>query len=451
MRKVVNISPGLSVGLSSKTAIEVTRKAVEPDAVATGMVTTGEPWSRWGPRNKYPLDVIDENSQDTTSMGALNFKVAAHYGGGPMLFRKEYDDKGKEIHIPLPMEKYPMVEDFFFENDIENFLQSIIADFEWWNRYHVQYIPNKPKTRILKINSGIGADGSFNYMRTKDIRKAKRNPKTGQIPGFYHSGDWSEGQPQAAFLPAFNKNQPFKLGNAVYEHKVASISNDYYITPGWQANMRWLGIARKIQEWINANIDNSINIKYHIEIPQQYFYDLFPKDRYDTDEEWQAAMDEHEEGLKKSIDEALAGSKNASKTFYTKFAVDESGNPLPGWKFNVIKNEINDTAWLTADQVAASRILTAHGVPPSLAGIIISNTSSGSASDVREQFNYYLQMRTVMPRQTTTEWFYLVKRYNNWPKELHLGFKQIILQSLDQNKSGKAVENEPTPTSQNPM
>ena len=72
---------------------------------------------------------------------------------------------------------------------------------------------------------------------------------------------------------------------------------------------------------------------------------------------------------------------------------------------------------------------------------------SGSGSDLREQFNFSNQVLFGIGRQTTLEPFNVVKRRHNWPKDLHLGYKEVVLQSLDQNKSGFAVQNEEAPTS----
>ena len=137
-------------------------------------------------------------------------------------------------------------------------------------------------------------------------------------------------------------------------------------------------------------------------------------------------------------------------------ALDNEGKPIPGWKITVLENHIQDEAWLKAYGTGAAAICTGHGVPPSLAGMILSNgLGTGSGSDVREQFNFFLQLNTVQPRQTTTEWWRYISRFNNWQKnlfiplfgrELHIGFKNIILQSTDQNKSGYVKENEPDPT-----
>lgn len=424
--------------------IEVTQSKVEPDAVGTP-VLSAEKYSRWGIDNKYPLHIIEKAKQDPVSMRAIGFKADAHYGKGPQLMKKIFE-KGKTIFEPVDILGFPEIDDFFYQNDIENFLQSITQDYEWFERYHVEYRLNKSKSKILRVTSGYDDEGSVNTLRTKDIRKAKRDKQSGQMPGFYISGDWTEAKPLTKFIPSFRKSEPLRYARAMYEHKRTSISNDYYITPGWYSSLKWLEVTSKIPEWINSNIENSMNIKYHIQIPEKYFLDLYPRGQYADEALWQEAVSNAEFVLKQQLDDYLTGKKNVHKAFYSKFAVDEMGNIMPGWKIETVTNDLKDEAWLKADQAASVRILTAHGVDPTLAGIVIGNTSAGSGSDLREKFNYHMQLNTVIPRQTTTEWFEIVKRVNGWDKDLVIGYENIILDTLNNNKSGFQSQFEPTPT-----
>lgn len=440
-QQLVEIEQGVHFAAASGSILETTKYQIEPDTDPINSASsTAYPWAYWGSDNNYPQRIIDENTEESASAGALRFKRNAHYGGGLYFYKEEIDAKGNRVKKEILEHELPAeINKFWFENDIENFQQGIIADFEWWNSYHVQYIPNEPKTKIVGVS----------WKRTRDARSEKRNKKTGKIDNFYLSAMWPEPKKEEyAKVPAFNKLDPFSKPNAIYKHCLVSIDKDYYIKPEWQSNVAWLNLAKRIPVWILANIENSVNIKYHIKIPQTYFEKLYPRDRYGSDEAWMKAMNDAEVEIKKKIDQLLSGEKNVSKIFYSKIAVDGEGKPIPGWEILELKNEIKDGAWLNAYGTAAAAICTAHGVPPSLAGLILATgLGTGSASDVREQFNYYMQLNTVLGRQTTLEWWKFVKRFNKWPADIHLGYREVILQSLDQNKSGFAQQNEPSPTS----
>ena len=93
-------------------------------------------------------------------------------------------------------------------------------------------------------------------------------------------------------------------------------------------------------------------------------------------------------------------------------------------------------------------MISGIGLSPSIAGSILPNgLGQGSGSDLREQFNFYIQVMTSIPREMTLEPWEFIKHRNGWPEDLHLGYRDVILQSTDQNKSGYTKQQEQSPTS----
>jgi len=412
---------------------ETSKQEVEPDARLQN-ASTGKPWARWGSDNNYPQRLIDAVMADPSAT-LLEKRRAMHWGRGLMFYTRKVE-KGKEIIEPIDRE-FPNdeIEDFFFENDIENFQQGIIGDFEWWHSMPVQYITN-PNGKVLKVK----------WHRRKDVRPELRNRTTGKIDQFYLSGYWPD--PQEGYyttIPAFDKSGN---GSGLYIHQLVSIDKDYFPQPAWHGITRWLHIAGKIPRWILANIDNSINLKYHVIIPLAYFLARHPVEAYKTSEERNKAIQDDEKLTYQNMDKFLSGEENVHKAFYSKVAIDDMGKPLPGWEIKAIPNDIKDSSWLTAYGVASMAITSGHGLSASIGGQVLPNgLGSGSGSDLREQFNFYMQVMTAQPRQTTLEWFNIVKRRNGWDKTLQLGYRDVVLQSTDQAKSGFVKQNEEAPTS----
>jgi hypothetical protein len=437
--KILEIEKGVSFGMASGSIIEITKKETEPDSLSSRAISS-MPWAIWGKDNNYPQRIIDENMQDTTSAGALEFKIKAHYGKGIFFYREEVDAKGIIKQIPILLADLPAeIQDFYYRNDLPNLVQGIVQDFEWFNFYYVEYILNGLRNRIDWIK----------WQRTKDARIGKRNANSGEVPLFYLSAYWPKPKKgEYKEVPAFNRLRPFALPNAVYKHQLVSVDKDYYPTPRWHSNTRWLSISVKVAKWINANIDNAVNIKYHVEIPEKYFLDLYPRDRYESDEEWMKVIATKEAEIKENIDKCLAGAENAQKIFYTKIAIDSQGNALPGWKITVLPNDIKDGAWLNADATAASRITSGHSVDPTLSGLRTGNSLQvGSGSDMREKFNFHMQLHTTIGRQTTTEWWDIVSRSNKWDPKIRIGYRDVYLETLDNAKTGVKTQNEESPTS----
>jgi hypothetical protein len=110
---VIEIQKGISFGKKSGSIIEVTKRAVEPDAIAPRS-TAANKWAVWGSDNNRAQKIIDENMQDGASAGALRFKIWAHYGAG-IQFHKLRIEKDREIIEPVRLEDLPAeMEDFFF-------------------------------------------------------------------------------------------------------------------------------------------------------------------------------------------------------------------------------------------------------------------------------------------------------------------------------------------------
>jgi hypothetical protein len=430
MRLEVNTYYGANTG----GIYETTKAEVEPDSVLQGSSMSGKPWASWGTDNNYPQRLIDAVMADPSAT-LLEKRIAMHWGLG-FIFYKRRVEKDREIIEPIGKE-FPNaeIEDFFFENDMDNTQQGFISDFEWWHAFPANYILN-PFGKVLKIS----------HKRMKDVRSELRNKQTGRIDNYYLSGNWpNPEQGSYAKLPAFDR-----MGNhsGLYKHQLVSIDKDYNPQPAWHGITRWLHIASKIPRWILANIDNSINLKYHVKIPLEYFMKRHPVEMYPTAEERNKAIQKEQEDTFKKMDDFLAGEKNVHKAFYSLVAVDDQGKPLPGWEIITIPNEIKDEAWLNAYGVAAMAITSGNGLSPSIGGQVLPNgLGSGSGSDLREQFNFYMQVMTALPRNKTLEWYKLVRKRNKWPADIHLGYRDVILQSTDQNKSGFAKPTEAAPTS----
>ena len=437
------VRPGIR-SVAGPNKLDIDRKDQEPDAKRYNQISHPTKYARWGKKNRYPQEVVDLNVQDTTSAACLNFKIKAHYGLGLYPYRKIIDEKGKERKEPVDIASYPEIEDFFFRSEIENLLQGTATDFEWWNWSVTELIPDGKGEKFLYANR----------IKVVDTRLALQNEK-GIIDKVYVSSEFGTGNEPLEIpqIPIFDRrNFDFdnvsNLKKQVYIAKQSSVDRTYYPLPMWQSNNNFLNLSLEISDWILSNINNSINIKYHIKYPQNYFELLCPSSAYETDQAWIAAMKSEKEALFSELDAYLAGTKNVGKYFHSYMMPDpRDSSKMIGFEIDVIKNETNHEAYLPAFDTSAAAIANAHNAPLDLVGLSLSKgMGAGSGSNIRESFNFYMQLHTQVPRQTSLEWLHLVKRVNKWPKDIFFDYKNIVFQSVNENKSGYAVENEATPT-----
>ena len=440
------VKSGVHASVAGPNKLPITRKDQEPDAYSL-VTKSGTKYAKWGKNNKYPQEVVDLNVQDTTSAACLNFKIKAHYGKGLFAYIKETVN-GKENKTPIDLDAYPEIEDFFFRSDIENYLQGEATDFEWWNWAVTELIPNGKNDKIHSIN------------RIKVIDTRMELMNKGKIEHIGVSGSWGEKivPNDIEKIKIFDKRVFFdsrntgkKLEKYAYIHSQPSVDRSYYPLPMWQSNNNFLNLSLEISDWILSNINNSINLKYHIEYPEEYFEMLCPVNAYDNEQLRMAAIKREKEILFGQIDEYLSGTQNAGKFIHTYTMLDPKNPDREiGFKITPIENKTNHEAYLPAFDTSAAAIANAHNAPLDLVGLSLSKgMGGGSGSNIRESFNFYMQLHTEVPRQTTLEALNLVKRINGWPKEIHFGYKNIVFQSVNENKSGYANEGEANPTSSN--
>lgn len=430
-KQIIPVGPGMHISTLTGGVYETTKTEVEPDTKSPSTYTV-KPYAKWGSDNDYPQRLINAVKSDPIA-SLIEKKINFHYGRGMIFFKKEVKN-GKENIVLLADEEVPQeVRDFMEANEWPTFQEGIVTDYEWFHMFYAQY-----------IYSFGGKIVEVKWQRAKDVRPEKRNILTGKTNNYYLSGHWPEPKEgEYAVVPAFDR----KGTSGIKKHGRVSVDKDYYNDPAWHGITRWLYIASKIPRWILANIDNSMNIKYHVEIPWKYFTDRCPVENYKTTPDREKAINELVETTFKKMDDYLAGEKNVHKAFYSFINLLEDGKPAPGWKITVLDNKIQDEAWLRAYGTASMAMISGIGLSPSIAGSILPNgLGSGSGSDLREQFNFYIQLMTPLSREKTLEPWYMIKRINGWPEWLHYGYRDIVFQTLDKNKSGFEVQNEEAPT-----
>lgn len=432
--------------------LDISRRGQEPDAAPyKNAGVRSSKYAVWGTNNKYPHELVDLNMSDTTSSACLNFKIRAHYGKGLYLYKNEVNAQGQETKTPLSLSEYPEIKEFFLINDIENIQQSLITDYEWWWWYLLEFIPgsnDQGKRKIVRVNR----------IPVVNTRLGLQDKDTGKIGKVFISGEFGGAKSPSNPTPLDIKDK-----RDIYDEKFnpaskfgvvcrqISVDRQYYPLPSWHSINKYLNLSLSIADWISSNLENAINVKYHIEYPQTYFENLHPVSLYNDETKRMDAIKSEKSDLFGGLDNVLAGPAGASKYFHSAFQSHPAKPELAiGWKITPIKNETNHEAFLPAGNSAATAIANGHNAPLDLVGINLpGGLGAGSGSNIRESFNFYMQMHTEVPRQTTLEWLYLIKKINGWPEEVEFGYRNIVFQSVNENKSGYAVENEANPTSAN--
>lgn len=403
-------------------------------------------WIEWGDRDDYPNTIEDLNSQEPVSSRCLEFKIKANIGQGLFWYRKIIKD-GKEFHEPVDIYTDPACEDirrFCEESFIDEQMRDLSLNFEWWKLCYTELVLNAAKTKVHSMRA----------LETSYCRAAPRNNR-GEIPSVFVSSKFGisgmvQDKDVTGPIPIIDKSKPFKHQKAIYRHAQNSSRRRYYPKASWHSTFGALDLALEAFKWIRANLNNSKHIKYMIRVPWNYFTSRFKVEDYKDRDAWIAAIKEDEVRLYTEMDNMLAGSENAMKSFKTKYGTLDDGTVVDEFHIDPIDAKTHHEAWLPLYDTTTAAICSGHGVSPVLASIIISSTmGANSGSTIREYFNFYTQFETSIPRQVILEPLLFVKKANKWPQDIYPGFKNIILETLDNNKSGTRTEGEGNPTTTN--
>ena len=323
---------------------------------------------------------------------------------------------------------------------MKKFWRSTIKDLEDWSIAFPEYILSNDYKKINRVYRQKTAHCRFELM----------NDKTGYIENVFISTKWGDSVElnskyvaRVPLIDGFWTAEEVK--NYCKKNKIKKFirpifyplsDESYYPKSDGHASERsgWLDIANSIPSFKKAFMKNQINIKYLIEVSEEYFSRKYGDDweTYEPEEQKRIQQEFVEE-----LDATLRDNENSGKSILSTTYLDESGKPFPGISITTLPNKLQDGAYLDDASAGVQQILTAYGVDPSLigAGIPGGKLGAGSGSDKRQAW-LILSALLKPNRETTLEVFEFIQEYNEWPDELSGAFEDTVLTTLDQNPTG---------------
>jgi hypothetical protein len=384
----------------------------------------------WGSNNYRPTDIIKEAKKSGILKAGLSTRRDAHYGAGPMYYRLEAQDD-TEVVKPLGMSTIPPnIREFHRRAQLERVHQRFIQDTEWWGWYACEYLLNGAKSQIT----------SYRGLRAAWVRWSLMDD-AGRIQWCIFNPNWPlyKGGTVEVIPVADPWWTPEEVREWARENGYTKFvrpammpdpNEGYYPDKDWHAlyDNQWLQNTNSIPASRAALLENSINLKYHIEIPSSYFSQKY----HDS---WGDMTDSERDGKRREMLEQmntwLSGAANAGKAFVSEFAVDEEGKAQPGWKINVLDNKMGEaTGGSIADsEKGNSEILATLRVDPTLLGQGApgGKLGAGSGSDKAEAIRI-LHALMYGDREMTTEPYYFTRDFNGWDQSIYMGYRPMELQ-----------------------
>lgn len=395
---------------------------------------TGD-WVYWGDSNDWPEIVRKKIELSTTAYPLLFKAVSLIYGDGIVYFAKERNGES----IDIKFEPVKEIDDFFLENDMDRFMIEQLMDYKFFGNCFQELIFNNLAAKIVNIY----------HKEAEFSRLSAQNENTYEIEKLGYSGTWGETEEKTIWLYQKRKNS-FEEVQKLAKAKGKKLANhtffpspgrQYYAMPphgGLYRDKGWLDFSNKIPEILNAMLDNQMTLKYHIEIP----YDYWPCMYKDWGTYTQKQQEEKIDEKLQDMDDWLVGVDNTHKTFISHFATDPvTGKPLPGWKITPIADKLKKDEWIPGTQEADIQIARALQIDPSMAGIQPTGgkLGAGSGSDKRTGMINSIAL-TKAEQKVIFEPLYIIKKFNKWPDNIHFAFSHQVPTTLDENPTGSEKE-----------
>lgn len=381
----------------------------------------------WGENNDFPQTVIDAYSKNTLIPRLLGDKASELVGGGLIAM--------KVVNIVNGVEQLEWVNDPEITNWLNDFQLNrayfeMANDLLWFFNGWVELIPSEDRSKIVGL---VHQEASF-------CRWEKQN-KDGKCENVLISADWPNNKKETTKpLPvidpyAWNSIEKVRQStqtNFLYPYNIPTVGKTFYQLAYHDAvrTSGWLDILQAVPAFKKYLLKNSMSIKYHFEIDQEYWPAYF------GEKEWEESQPAEQLALKKKwlegMTKALTDVEKAGNSIVTDKIFDMQA--LKGYRnlvsINVLNDATKDGSYIKDVLEGNNQVLYAFGTDPTTVGF---NGGDGQAqrsggSDKREAWTINT-LRLHPIRNFLLEPIRWAARYNGWEKR-HPGFKIMTKDSI---------------------
>lgn len=393
-------------------------------------------YHKWGDNDDWPVIARQKIEGSTTAGPLIAQKVGLMFGRGLMYYKEVRTAEG----ITMDFTPDTNVDKFLLENDINYFLMERLMDFKTGGNLFAEYIFNTTGSEIVSLNH---LEGEF-------CRFGKVDEDSKEIKTLLYKARWDKAGDEAATIDfitqkkfskeevvtRFSKSKKFAMHSCL-----PSPGRTLYAVPPHAAMFKeggWLDFSNSIPELMSKINNNGMLLKYHIQIPVNYW-----PDKYSEWDNWEDAKKTETMSAEFDLmDSFLKGKDNAGSAFISHFKVDSlTGKSYDGWKIDELTDPIKKDQFLTSVQEADIQTARCIGLDSSMANIQPQGgkMGAGSGSDKRVGFSNMVTM-SYMEQYVILDPLRRVQVINGWDPNLRFVFIHDIPTTLNENKSGVKSE-----------
>lgn len=390
----------------------------------------------WGADNKLPYWLINTIGKDEVMASNKHFNVLTCYGTG---LRYKPTDGTDE----LPDD----VRNFVRRNAFPRLFLELSTDMKYFYYCVAVVVLNKAADKIVTIRPKESAycrfekadkQGRINHVFFADFNSG--NPKKGEYEAITLLDEYDPLGHLNVLLgreigPDGEKKVRTKERKFAVVCKFPTPGNRYYPVPYYASLFRgyWYDIKQLIGLGKKTKIKNHSGIRYLVNINNQYWLDLFKREKI-TDE---ADRTDRMKQEKENINKFLSGIENSGKTLYSGFYCDPDGHEVQMIKVSTIDTTKEGGDWSEDIQEASNMLCYADNIHPNLIGAVPGKgQQNNSGSDKRELFTLK-QSLEIAYHDIMKAPFDLVAGFNKWAVEPIV--PMVTLTTLDQHKDAQQV------------
>ncbi len=392
----------------------------------------------YGTNNDMPQLLRNTVYNNPNIPGIFEKKQGLLWGQGPHLYRESFVNGKLQREWTLDNE----ITDWLESWDYKDYLLNTITDFN--------FIQGSFTKVRRALSSRIGKDRIHSLEHVNPLwcrlgrKQGAEQPTHAIVSDVWKNGNLNDVQTYHLFDP----REPFKRPNSVLYSRTYTFATDNYAIPTIFGALEWIRRSTAVPLILKALSKNSINAKYHITSPAQFWdnkkEELQEKCQADEIDYTDELLQDYERTLFQTIIKTLAGEGEAGKIWHTKNIMMVDGVSLQevGWKIEPIDQNIKDfveTQIKIADK-ADSAVSAAVGIHKALGGI----TANGKADSGSEQLYAYLMYKLIgvdIPEYVVTKAINHAIRANFPQSGLKLGFYHEEAQRQQDQTSADRIKN----------
>jgi len=391
-----------------------------------------------GQENNYPDELRQILDDNNLTPEILNKQAQLLYGQGPALYKVNFEN-GRRVKYWV---SDPEIQAWLDTWDYEEYLMKSCIEFRTTNGHFTKFFRNKgarigQRAAVAKLEH---VSSMFARLEWSDANDLIRGIVVGDFKQPWHNG--------LRRYPVFNPQTPFENPVSMrYSNLYAfALDNEYSRSP-IHGSLNWIKLSSSIPRLLSSFNDNSMAIKYHIEVPAVFWESMrnemmtksVEQGAIFTEELFRKAQDK----VMEKFSLALAGGDKVGKFVSTATVFDELSNQYVGWKIIALDQKVKDfiDAQIGIANEALFQVTSGIGLHPALSNLS-KDGNLPSGSEQLYAFKLYLATGVDIPEGIVMKDLNLAIAANFPGKNLRMGFYHDVLLTEEMTNPKDRIKNQ---------